>query len=403
MHQVFARRSVGTHPSPETGNAQDQADAGDRYSRRHACHTRRHRIDSRAHQAPQPEAGRETAIGRLPAQDGRPGRGDPGARSRVFIDASKDLGNGLKVFGRYAWKLNPSNGSQFGARDQYVGLKGSFGAVKFGRQPTPYKMNGGVKWDPLTATYLEARNSVAMSGGRFGHNNFLDRSLRYLSPKLGGVTIGVIRQIDYQDNKDNDPAVAPEDETTGSRQSGSWQLGAKGKWGMVEGIAVYGVQTQQKNISGGGATDAGEDSTRFKVGARFSIAKAHKIAVQYEIINNRQGGTPGGIASGINGEDRTETHGYVNWVGKFGSIMPQVGLGIYAATGESLGAGHEHKTAGTFLQAAVSWRPSKTFRVFGGLRSQSTADQETDTASGVDTFEQSATEQTFSIGIRKDF
>jgi len=334
-------------------------------------------------------------------------------RGRWGIKASEDLGNGIKGLAHIEYDTQgdgDNNGNGCGGlgcgggeRQIWAGIKGKFGMISGGSHHGIYKTFGGVKWDPLTATYLEARNSVAMSGGRFGHNNFLDRSLRYLSPKFGGVTIGVIRQFDYQDVKDNDPTVPPDGETTGSRQQGSWQLGAKGKWGMIEGIAVYGAETQIKNTSGGGATDAGEDSTRFKIGARFSIAKAHKIAVQYEIINNRQGGTPGGIISGINGEDRTETHGYLNWVGKFGSIMPQVGLGIYAATGESVGVGHEHKTAGTFLQAAVSWRPSKTFRVFGGLRSQSTADQQTDVASGVDTFEQSATEQTFSIGIRKDF
>ena len=50
-------------------------------------------------------------------------QGDGNGMSRFGIDASKDLGNGLKAVGRYAFKMDPSNGSQLSARDQYVCLK----------------------------------------------------------------------------------------------------------------------------------------------------------------------------------------------------------------------------------------------------------------------------------------
>jgi len=335
-------------------------------------------------------------------------------RGRFGIKASEDLGFGLKGLAHLEFDTNgegddtgyqgagvgTSKGTKCGGlgcgsgeRQIWAGIKGKFGLVSGGSHHGIYKTFGGVKWDPLTATFLEARNSVAMSGGRYGHNNFLDRSLRYMSPKFAGMTVGVIRQFDYEDTEDK-TAVDP-DKNLGVRQNASWQVGLKGKWGMTEAIAVYGLQTQEKNTLGGGSTGtavASENSTRFKIGARFSFAKAHKVAVQYEVIGDR------GAA------DRAETHGYVNWVGKFGSIMPQIGLGIYAAKNEGLvGAGDFSDVAGTFIQAAVSWRPSKTFRVFGGVRQQNIVTQNYDRVTEVDTNEVKVDALVYSVGIRKDF
>ena len=338
-------------------------------------------------------------------------------RGRFGIKASEDLGFGLKGLAHLEFDTNgegddtgyqgknkktPDNGKNgkacgglgcgSGERQIWAGIKGKFGLVSGGSHHGIYKTFGGVKWDPLTATFLEARNSNAMSGGRYGHNNFLDRSLRYMSPKFAGVTVGVIRQFDYEDKKNNLSTAPPVNETDGVRQNASWQVGLKGKWGMTEAIAVYGEETQEKNVPVATTPKAVNNSTRFKIGARFSFAKVHKVAVQYEIINDRQS------------TDRTETHGYVNWVGKFGSIMPQVGLGIYAANSENqIGAGDWNDKAGTFLQAAVSWRPSKTFRVFGGLRQQATVQQDYNRVTEVDTNETTTTELTYSVGIRKDF
>lgn len=336
-------------------------------------------------------------------------------RGRFGIKASEDLGFGLKGLAHLEFDTNGEGddtgnvskaqdaagkgykncgglGCGSGERQIWAGIKGKFGLVSGGSHHGIYKTFGGVKWDPLTATFLEARNSNAMSGGRYGHNNFLDRSLRYMSPKFAGITVGVIRQFDYEDKKNNLASTAPVNETDGVRQNSSWQVGLKGKWGMTEAIAVYGEETQQKNVPVTTAPKAIDNSTRFKVGARFTFAKVHKVAVQYEIINNRQS------------SDRVETHGYVNWVGKFGSIMPQIGLGIYAANNENVvGTNDWNDKAGTFFQAAVSWRPSKTFRVFGGLRQQSSVQQDYNRVSEIDTNETTTTELTYSVGIRKDF
>jgi len=196
-------------------------------------------------------------------------QGDAGGRSRVYIDASKDLGNGLKAFGRYAWKLNPSNGSQFSARDQWVGLKGGFGFVKFGRQATPYKMNGGVKWDPYTATFLEARRSGGMSGDAFGHNGFVNDVIEYGSPKIGGVKF----QVGYIADERNASSTA-------AANNGSFLAGGTGVWGPISVIAAYQNMKQKAN----GTNLGGDDIKQVKLGVRYK-ANGLIAALQLEDVD----------------------------------------------------------------------------------------------------------------------
>jgi len=224
-------------------------------------------------------------------------QGDAGGRSRVYIDASKDLGNGLKAFGRYAWKLNPSNGSQFAARDQWVGLKGGFGKVMFGRMPTPYKMNGGVKWDPYTATFLEARRSGGMSGDAFGHNGFVNDIIMYGSPKLAGIKF----QAGY---------IA--DESAGL--NGSFLAGGTGVWGPISAIAAY-QNLKQKSF---GTVLGGNDIKQVKAGIRYK-ANGLIAAWQFEDVDRA-----GSIR--VNGHRIIRNAGpaKINWINlgyKFGNTL----------------------------------------------------------------------------------
>lgn len=199
-------------------------------------------------------------------------QGDANGRSRVFIDASKDLGNGLKAFGRYAWKLDPSNGSQISARDQWVGLKNkSWGSVKFGRQPTPYKMNGGVKWDPYTATFMEARRSGGMSGDSKGHNGFENDIIQYGSPKFAGIKFQIAYIADENATGDKDKPA----------QNGTTSIGGTGVWGPISAIAAY-TKYKQKAVG----TVAGKDDIKQgKLGIRYK-ANGLTAALQWEDVDN---------------------------------------------------------------------------------------------------------------------
>ena len=192
-------------------------------------------------------------------------QGDAGGMSRVGVDASKDLGNGLKAIGRYAWKLDPSNGSQFGARDQWVGLKGGWGAFQVGRLPSHYKMYGGVKWDPFTATFMEARRSGGMSGDALGHNGFLNDVISYASPKFGAVkfALGYIAD-ETATNADGTGAL-----------NGTAVGSISGTFGPVEVMGSY----QNAN------RDQQSDIKQMKAGIRYK-ANGLTAAWQYEDVDN---------------------------------------------------------------------------------------------------------------------
>lgn len=232
------------------------------------------------------------------AIDSQVRQGDAGGQSRFGVDASKDLGNGLKAVGRYAWKLNPSNGEQFGARDQYVGLAGGFGTVAFGRLPSHYKMTGGVKWDPYTATFMEARRSGGMSGDAIGHNGFVNDVIAYLSPKLGPVKFALGYIADDTPN------------ANGVSIEGSPIASISANFGPIEVIGAY----QDIKQKGGG-----DSLTQMKAGIRYK-ANGLTAAWQYEDVDNigsiRVNGnnvTPAGNSGGkIN---------YLNLGYKFGNTL----------------------------------------------------------------------------------
>ena len=219
--------------------------------------------------------------------------GDANGMSRWGIDGSKDLGNGMKAIGRYAFKMNPSDGSGggiSGARDQWVGLKGGWGAIILGRQPTPYKMNGGVKWDPYVATFMQARAGGGMSGGAYGHESFVNDVMTYASPKFAGIKF----QVGY----------VP-DQTSGN--DGTLTAGGTGTWGPIDVIAAY---TAKNN-------EGADDTKQGKVGVRYK-GNGLTAAIQYEDVDS-----VGGIK--VNGNKLTTVGAgsilFLNLGYKFGNTL----------------------------------------------------------------------------------
>lgn len=246
--------------------------------------------------------------------DNETAMGDANGMSRWGIDASKDLGNGLKAIGRYAFKMNPSNGSTAGsgdsgisgARDQWVGLKGGWGAVILGRQPTPYKMNGGVKWDPYVATFMQARAGGGMSGGALGHESFVNDVIAYASPKFAGIKF----QVGY----------VP-DQTSGN--DGTVTAGGTGTWGPIDVIAAY----TKANVVGD------DDTKQGKVGVRYK-GNGLTAAIQYEDVD-----AVGGVK--VNGNRLTAIGAgsvlFLNLGYKFGNTLIAGNYGTVDADNTALG------------------------------------------------------------------
>ncbi len=143
-----------------------------------------------------------------PEKDGL--RLEDNTRGRFGIKAAEDLGGGMSSFARFEWELstvtntspNAADGSNASLtrRMSYVGLAGGFGAVMAGNLKSPYKYTGGVKYDPFVTTSLEARGNGGMSGGEFGHEDFLDRMVAYESPRSGALRGRIAYGFEREDN-----------------------------------------------------------------------------------------------------------------------------------------------------------------------------------------------------------
>jgi predicted porin len=85
--------------------------------------------------------------------------------SRVGVKASEDLGDGLTGIAHLEFEVDMGDGvkagsSPFGARNNFAGLKGSFGTVLMGIHDMPYKMSIS-KSDPFGDTYADYNNVIA--------------------------------------------------------------------------------------------------------------------------------------------------------------------------------------------------------------------------------------------------
>ncbi len=182
--------------------------------------------------------------------------------SSIGVKGKEDLGGGMSAIFKIEFQVDPSERNSGGAltdRDQWVGLKGSMGTVKFGTMSNNYKQMGG-KIDPMYRTRLEGRgfmntqSSLHSGAGQNGGRS--TNTLQYSSPKMGGM------QMVF-----NYTFSGADDETLG--------LGVHYKTKKIIGYIDYlDVQT------GGGQSEAA-----FKVGGSFK-AGSMTFGLQYESVED---------------------------------------------------------------------------------------------------------------------
>ncbi len=112
--------------------------------------------------------------------------------SAIGVKGKEDLGGGMSALYKIEFQIAPDErNTNITDRDQWVGLKGAMGTVKFGTMSSNYKQTGG-KVDPMYRTQLEGRASGAQSRLHNGAGIERGRStntLQYSSPKMGGMQI----------------------------------------------------------------------------------------------------------------------------------------------------------------------------------------------------------------------
>jgi len=317
---------------------------------------------------------------------------DNGGQSRIGVKFSEKLGGGLKAFGKVEFRIDPADNNQsgtngnaasisgaLGQRDSHVGIKGSWGSIAAGSFHAPYKTAGGVKWDPWTATHLQARRAGGMSGGPGigGHNGFMRNAIYYTSPNVNGFKVQFAISPDEtngagtrndSDDSDNDYSVAVQ------YKNGPWH-------------AIF--AHNRNNVA-----SPGDDETLTKVGLRWKHG-AWTLAGQYETIDDADrtnaGGTPGlnNRYAGGAGEDSD-----IFWL----NAQYKHGNNIFTASwGEtdvdvSNASDYDH----TYWAVGVIHKFSKKTRIFGGY-TQTDGDNNATNASGRDD------RDAWTVGIRKDF
>jgi len=218
---------------------------------------------------------------------------DSGSQSRFGVKFDKDLGNGLKAVGVMEWIVElcgVSGGTGGGgptanlttgavnlgsggcrqdfatARQQWIGLKGGFGQLAFGRFNGSYKTHGSVTYDAFGATSLQARGQGGQSGGAFTANGFVDDMVEYKSPKLGMFTF----QIQYGLDDPQNPSGAKD-------TKGDYNIAAR----------VSGGKNWQ--VIAAASHDDGNSDDNIKIGGKFAFGPL-SVAAQFEDVESGNDG-----------------------------------------------------------------------------------------------------------------
>ncbi len=193
--------------------------------------------------------------------------------SSIMVKGSEDLGNGLSAIFAVDFEFEADERSTTGTvdRDQWVGLKGAFGSVKFGTISTSYKSHGAMV-DPLYRTSLQGRDHGIQSSMHSGANDNGDggrmtNHIRYDSPNFSGFKATVDYSFDSleTDGTDDDaygiggqysngPVLVFADYITSAHggDDDAWKVGGKYSMDM---FSFYGQYEVDGGLLGQGATE----------------------------------------------------------------------------------------------------------------------------------------------------
>src|SRR5882762_6817115 len=103
-----------------------------------------------------------------------------------------------------------------GSRNSFLGIAGSFGAVKMGKTDAPYKLSTG-RMDPFSATVGDYNSIMGNSGGdnRAEFDTRLSHAIWYESPKMGAFSFNALVAPGQNRASDNSNNASGEPDCTG--------------------------------------------------------------------------------------------------------------------------------------------------------------------------------------------
>ena len=336
---------------------------------------------------------------------------DAAGQSRIGFKFKEKLGGGLTAFGKAEFKIDPADNndsgtggsagdkgvggtgnegsnnaagitSALGQRDVFVGIKGSWGAISAGSHHAPYKVAGGVKWDPFNATHLQARRAGGMTGGTGlgGHNGFMRNSIQYTSPNVNGFKVA------FAISPDETNAGATENVTNGDND---YSLSVQYKNGPWHAIFAHNRNNNPSTVAAG-------DETLTKAGLKWKNGP-WALTGQYESVSDSDrtasGGAPGIGAGGAAYRVSTGSDGKVLFLNAQYKAGNNIFVASYGNTDVDVNGGNDYEH--DYWALGVIHKFSKKTRIFGGY---------TETDGDADAGGTGANDrQAWSVGIRKDF
>ena len=197
----------------------------------------------------------------------------------IGFKGSEDLGNGLKAIFYLDWQFDMFNRNtgndknQLIDRDQWLGLAGNFGQVRWGSISTSYKSHGAMI-DPLYRTAAQGRanglqSALHANAGEDGEGR-ADHTVRWDSPSWNGLKVTAHYTLDSTERDGQNNVKGTEDDD-------AYGIGAQYTNGGILVFADYLTNNSDD------WTNSKGDLTAMKIGGKYTINN-FAIMGQYEDI-----------------------------------------------------------------------------------------------------------------------
>jgi predicted porin len=208
----------------------------------------------------------------------------------IGFKGSEDLGNGLKAifYLDFQYDIFNRDTTSFTDRDQWLGLAGNFGQVRWGTISTPYKSHGAMI-DPLYRTAAQGRDVGLQS---FLHSNAGEEgqgratnTIRWDSPSWNGLQVAAYYTLDSTERDGNINVANPK----GIEDDDPYGIGVQYNNGGILVFADYITN------NGNDRDNVGGDLTAWKLGGKYTL---NNFAVMGQYENIEDGFSLTGIDNG---------------------------------------------------------------------------------------------------------
>src|SRR5262249_5164583 len=179
------------------------------------------------------------------------------------------------------------------SRNSFLGMAGSFGALKLGKTDAPYKLSTA-RMDPFSATVGDYNSIMGNSGGdnRAEFDTRLSHSVWYESPKWGGLSFNALVSPGQNRAGDNSLNASGEPDCTGGGGVGGefCNDGSFGNAFSVDGVyengPLYAIVAYELHKNTNRTSDEGGGNLATAGSVGVADEAAAKVGVQYMFPTN---------------------------------------------------------------------------------------------------------------------